>query len=593
VVFTALFCSFTTPAFDSDFWWHLAFGRWMVEHGEVLRADPFDCTSAIFGASSQTRYQLTQYWLSQVLLYGAYLLAGLKGVVLLRAAVFTALSALLYRLVRRTGAGTLLSVLLLSLAVQAIARDLANVAARPQMWSSLFFVALLSILAELREGRRWARFALPPFMLLWANLHGGYILGVFVIVIAAAAAQLSRHAERRWILLVAVASIAATGCNPAGFAALISYPLTRVSGAAPPAYGIFEEEPLFKYVRVSSLPRVMPWLTAVFLLTFLTLLPRARTLLRERRDLLLLCLLTLGMGLKAKRFLVFFVLMACWLTAVNVAALRERLRQARRWPFDRAMPPVARRALTGAALVSLAAGYALVAAQSSVFQPGVEYRHTTEGAADFLERSGFRGNIFNEYGAGGYLAWRLHPEAKVFIYGRMVYPGLLTLYQEVVNNPIQMVALGSSGAVQELYRKVFDEYAINAVIFPAGDLETGDALPLGLRLARDDAWALVYARPEALVFLRKTPELAAFAQHALPKSAIYDNQIAVALAASRSRHGVSSPIWRRSLVLGYYGLGRKREALAALDEYLALMPNDTNARQLRDRIAGELGGNPR
>lgn len=589
VFFTALFCVLTIAVFDSDFWWHLASGRWMWEHRALLRSDPFDFTSAIFGPSSQGGYQITQYWGAQVLQYAAYLFAGLNGVVLLRAAVFTALFFFLYRLLRRAGAGPLLSVLLLALAVRAIVRELAYISDRPQMWSSLFFVVLLVILEHLREGRRWARFALPPFMILWANLHGGYILGVVVLAIAVAAAHFARHEERRRMLLVAAAAIALTGCNPAGYETLIAFPLSLFPSSAAYVPGIFEMDSLFKYVSIPALPGTMPGLTAVFLLPFLTLLPRLKSLFRDRRDLFLIYLLTLGMGIKSQRYLVFMVPMACWVSAINIAAARASLPQAWQRPLHRLLTPRTLGALTVLVLAALATSYARVAIHSSVLRPSAIFRHEAEGAVDYLNRSGFRGNVFNEYTLGGYLAWRLHPEMKIFIYGRMPFPELLSIYNEVVNQPTKTVALTGAGRVSYFYQKVFDDYAIDAVIIPAGDSRSGDVIRLANQLAWDEAWALVYADPAALVFLRKTPALAPLVGNALPKSAVFDNMIAVAVRVARNSHGKSSPIWRRSLGLAHYGKGQKEEALRIFDEYVTLAPNDANGLQLRNGVAKELG----
>ena len=117
---------------------------------------------------------------------------------------------------------------------------------------------------------------------------------------------------------------------------------------------------------------------------------------------------------------------------------------------------------------SLAAGYARIAAPSSALRPSATFRHEAEGAADYLKRSGIRGNIFNEYSLGGYLAWRLHPELKVFIYGRMAYPELLALYEDVLKNPTQTTTLGAGGGIVYFYQKVFDEHAVNAAVLPAG-----------------------------------------------------------------------------------------------------------------------------
>jgi hypothetical protein len=588
VFFACLFAALTTSSFDSEFWWHLAFGRWIWEHRALPSADPFDCTSAIFGSSGQVRYLLTQYWLAQVLLYGSYLSAGMKGVFLLRAAAFTALFCLLYRLLRRTGAGLPLSVLLVALAYQAIVREFSYIENRPQMWSSLFFVALLLLLENLREGKRWAQFALPPFMLLWANLHAGYILGMIVIVIAAAAAQLARHVARKRILVSAAAAIALTGCNPAGYEALLYFPLWRFSTPL----GIFEEHSLFKYIRATALPGTRPWLTAIMLLPLLTLLPRRGTLLRERWDPLLIWLLTLVMGVKAQRYLVFLIPAACWVTALNIAAVRERLAPAGPWPPSRWLPAQAREALAAVAIVSLAASYARDAARFSALRPSASFHVPAEGVADYLKRSGIGGNIFNEYTLGGYLAWRLHPEMKIFIYGRMAYPELLALYDDVVKYPRKTVTLTATGGISYFYQKVFDENSINAVVIPAGDSRSGDAVALAWMLAQDDTWVLGYAQPTMLVFLRRSAAPAGLVGNSLPKSLVFDNLIATARAAGGTRHGRASPVWRRSLALGYLGKGQWAESLRFFDEYLALAPADTWARQMRSIAAGAAGGGP-
>lgn len=587
VLFVSLFFALTIPAFDSDFWWHLASGRWMWKHQTLMQADPFDFTSVIFSPASQVGYQLTQYWGAQLLLYSTYLTAGLKGVALLRAAVFTGLLYFLFRLLRRTGGGVLLCVLLLAIAFRAIVQELVYINDRPQMWSSLFFVALLLILENLREGRRWARFALAPFMLLWANLHGGYILGVVVIVFAVAAAHLSRHGERRQMLLVAAVAIILAGCNPAGHEALFEYPLSLLPGSnAEP--GIYELESLFRYVSVSALPRAMPGLTAIYLLPFLTLLPRLKSLSRGRWDIFLVYLLTLGLGIKAQRFLIFMIPMACWMTALNIAALRERKPQLRLSLHP--VPQWALGALTAAALISLAATYSLVALRSSLLRPSAAFRVQAQDAVEFLSRSGFKGNIFNDYFLGGYLTWRLPPEMKIFIYGRAPYPKLLTLYNDVVNYPSKTISLTAAGRVQYFYQKVFEEYSIDAVIVPAGDGRSGAGILLAARLAWDDDWALVYAEPEALVFLRKTPALAHLVTHPLPKSAVFDSLIAVARRVSQTSHGRYSPVWRRSLVLAYYGKGQKAEALRIFDDYGKQAPLSAEDLQLRDSIANEIGG---
>ena len=88
----------------------------------------------------------------------------------------------------------------------------------------------------------------------------------------------------------------------------------------------------------------------------------------------------------------------------------------------------------------------------------------------------------------------------------------------------------------------------------------------------DDDWALVYAQPKALVFLRKTPAVASLVGHALPEGLVYDSIIALAKEFAATEYGKPSPNWRRSLAIAYDGKGMKTEALHFMDEYLKLVP---------------------
>ena len=60
---------------DPDTYWHLAAGAWMREHGTVPRVDSFSHTFA-------GEPWIAKEWLSQVLMSGAFSLAGWRGVVL-------------------------------------------------------------------------------------------------------------------------------------------------------------------------------------------------------------------------------------------------------------------------------------------------------------------------------------------------------------------------------------------------------------------------------------------------------------------------------------------------------------------------------
>src|ERR1700752_1758187 len=64
---------------DPDVWWHLATGRFIVEHHGLPHTDPFSFTMA--GAPWRA-----VDWLAELILYGAWRLAGVWGLGLLTVA---------------------------------------------------------------------------------------------------------------------------------------------------------------------------------------------------------------------------------------------------------------------------------------------------------------------------------------------------------------------------------------------------------------------------------------------------------------------------------------------------------------------------
>jgi cobalamin synthase len=417
-------------------------------------------------------------------------------------------------------------------------------------------------------------------MLLWSNLHGGYLLGLAVIGISAAADGLAGRSTRSSRASAAVALLL-SGCNPAGFSALIIYPALRISGMGR-LMGITEENSLLTWVSLSSSLRLVPALTTLLLLSLGTLLPRFRAFAREHPDLLALYVLSLYAGALIARFAIFFVVVATIVFAVN-AALLQRTSSRRAGAFSGDTAHGLLQAATGVVLIALTAQQAGAAARTSAFRHGFAFRHPYEGVADFLERSGLTGNLFNEYGAGGYFAWRLSPTLKVFIYGRVLSGKLLGLYGDLLLSPTG--ARGGSPSYQE----VFEAHDVEAVVLPSCNETSGIILPLTVRVARDSGWTLLYSDATAVVLARTSRVPPGLLAAAPPPSALYDNMIAMAERAGRTGHGRAMPAWRYSLAFALYAKGDRAGALAVLDEYLRLVPEHVAARRIRERISTEIG----
>src|SRR5438046_2806949 len=90
LTFLLLTASFSSEISDTDTWWHLKTGQYILQHHRLPVPDPFaDGTylrSLAYPGEEHTRYfNLTHEWLAQVYFYLVYAAAGFPGMVLMRA----------------------------------------------------------------------------------------------------------------------------------------------------------------------------------------------------------------------------------------------------------------------------------------------------------------------------------------------------------------------------------------------------------------------------------------------------------------------------------------------------------------------------
>src|SRR5229473_2756377 len=196
---------FSTEIADTDFWWHLKTGQYIIEHHSLPVPDPFAYTTSLNGEDQVRHFNLTHEWLAQVLLYLVYSLAGFPAIVFVRALILAAICGiggfLAARLSQSFYAGIAAAFAVASVAI-------AFTADRPALVTFLF-VAVFVALLELRV----ALWTLPAISLFWANAHGGFFLGWVILL-----AYCTQNRRRLW--LITACSIVVSCLNPNGFGAL-------------------------------------------------------------------------------------------------------------------------------------------------------------------------------------------------------------------------------------------------------------------------------------------------------------------------------------------------------------------------------------
>jgi hypothetical protein len=200
---------------DSDTLWQIRIGQWITEHGAMPYTDVHSFTRL-------GEPWMSSSWLSQVLYAIAYGSLDWSGpVVLTSLAIGATVTIFIYLLdeyVDRTR-----SILLVTLAVL---MSTTHFLARPHMLAFPFMVTFLGGLIAAADRRSHPSWLLLPVLALWANLHGGFVLGLALIgPIGLEAVWCTDPKNRvtlaaRWALF-GLAAIAACCCTPYGWNTLL------------------------------------------------------------------------------------------------------------------------------------------------------------------------------------------------------------------------------------------------------------------------------------------------------------------------------------------------------------------------------------
>ncbi|WP_409192083.1 hypothetical protein [Bradyrhizobium sp. RDM4] len=200
---------------DPDTLWQIKVGQWILDHRAVPWTDFYSLTH-------QGEVWLSTSWLSQVLFATTYSSWGWAGPVVLTAAAIALAMGLLLAFLRRHL--ELPYALLFCLLAMTLAAP--HLLARPHVLALPVMVGWSGALMAAADRGRAPSFLLLPLMALWANLHGGFVLGL-ALVGAIGLESLWRAAPSRRPALAwrwtafGLAALVASCCTPYGVDSLL------------------------------------------------------------------------------------------------------------------------------------------------------------------------------------------------------------------------------------------------------------------------------------------------------------------------------------------------------------------------------------
>jgi len=468
ILFFGLAAMTARSATDPDLWWHLRSGQWIVETGHVPHTDPFSFTR---GGHAWVAHE----WLSEVIFYGLWKVAGIPALIIFSSLITTAGFLLLYW---RCPAPAHWAAAATVLGAWASAPCWGT---RPQMFT--FTLASLFLwLLEQADDCPWQLLWIPPLFLLWVNLHGGFAVGPVVMLLYAAglaceavAGTTPWHTARGImgrVLLAILACFALVPLNPSG-ARLYRYPLETVNAAT--LRGLIVEwlSPDFHQSMY------LPCLIVIMLLTVCLAWSRFAV---KGRVLLPLFFMLLS-ALDAVRHIPIFVLIAIPVIAGALSDCSESTQLNSSRPTN----PRFRPRLNQAVVILMIAFTAWRWTSLVRDQPAREAALFPQRAVDFLRANHQPTRLFAYYDWGGYALAKLYPQYRVFVDGRS------DLYGDDILSQSQTAVLLHNG-----WRGILDDWNVDTILIPID-------FALTQALFMDSGWAVPYRDSQAVIFVRTQP----------------------------------------------------------------------------------------
>ncbi len=468
LLFLAVFAyNFIRPT-DIDFWWHLETGELIAATGVVPTTDPFSY-------SAPDRPWVAHEWLWELAIYRVYLVGGYALAALFSAAIVTLTYLILFRLLRRLGVNEFVAA---ALVLWASVLAYPGVGVRPRELTQLFLAFFLSRLFLYREGRVRHLWSLAPFMAVWVNTHGQFILGLGLLGLFTVAGMaewlFARGKAPHHLLAVWVATSLAACLNPTG-PAMLRYPID---------YYLQGDNPSFALVAEFQSPDFHQPFYIAFAASILLLAVLPRPL--ERRsplEALLVIVFALQALVSARQIAAY----ALVITPLLASRLVDSFPLARELPPPSTSRPLfALNWLLLLAVAAIGVACASLPAVSERLQLGREpiARSLPVAGARLIEDAGLPDPVFNEQTWGGYLIHQWYPRRRVFIDGRV------DMYGPTIARDYLRVVLVRPG-----WREVLDRYGVRTILIEKDS-------PLSMLLLASGEWERVLQGDVEDVFVR-------------------------------------------------------------------------------------------
>jgi hypothetical protein len=411
---------------DGDTGWHIRTGQWILAHHAVPKVD-------LFSFTKPNDAWFAWEWAWDVVFATIHRFSGLSGVGFITALMLGLVSLLVYRLALRVSHNNVMSmvVTIMTAAVSSI-----HWLARPHLVSWIFTLLFLHAIESANAGRRRSLYLLPILMVVWVNVHAGFIAGLLILASygvgeGLTACLVTESAESKFVLRSAwqrsapywrtlVLCAAATLVNPYG------WQLHKHIYAYLTDSDLLDNIQEFQSISFHYGP-ARPFEIMLLLGAFAVF---AKLHARSISPVLLICLWAHFALLSARHIPIFAIVAAPFVAALLADSLKSARAISILTPVSEVLADICNdlraieftprlHIISAAALLLLAA---LFAGGQAPFAPQFNAETFPVQAIPLLERDTSK-RVFTTDQWGDYLLYRFYPAQRVFFDGRSDFYG--------------------------------------------------------------------------------------------------------------------------------------------------------------------------
>ena len=465
---------------DGDTGYHIRAGEYIIDTLSIPKHD-------IFSFLTPPLPWTAHEWLSEIIMAMVHSAFGLTGVVIFFSFIISLVYYLLFKIIRMNNGNIITAIFIVLLVLTA---SQLHWLARPHIFSLLLMIIWYYLLDKYYYNHKNYLYLLLPIMLLWVNLHGGflggfiligiYLFGSMVKLITSQGMERDIYKKKTKLLgLMTIACLFVSLINPYTYHILL-FPFNLVSNKF-----IMDHVSEFLSPNFHELYAKFFEFLLLFILTILGISKMRLNIIE-----LVLMLLFVHMSLYSARYIPLF--------SIIVAPILMRKTEYLLKSTDGKIADFLKKRSSNISETDASArGYMwpiagiiliVILAMSGKIDYKFDETKMPVAAVEFIKKENLQGNMFDDDEFGDYIIYAAWPRYKVFFDGRSDMYGV-----DIMKEYLKVVR------IKQGWDEVFKKYKINWVIYNANS-------PLSLFLMERDDWKLIYADKVANIFVKDTLE---------------------------------------------------------------------------------------